>query len=204
MTLSPQALCPVRPASVAACTQVHQLAATASSDHGELLAYERTNPIVVRASDLTFDPSQWYSSRPNLGPALGTAGVRASWQLKLSHPLAGYQLWLGGTFSRGFEVTVDGRDIGGISDALNPVGAYERVGAPLALSAGRHTITVIYHGEDPFAPGSADTEVPTYDQLTAVALAPPASGARYLTVAAAKASQLCGRTLDWIEIIAPR
>jgi hypothetical protein len=78
------------------------------------------------------------------------------------------------------------------------------VGAPLDLGAGRHTITVIYHGESPLAPGSADTEVPTYDALTAIALSPPASSARYLTVAPAKASQLCGDTLDWIEIVAPR
>jgi hypothetical protein len=196
--------CPIRPAAVPSCTQVHALAATAGADHGELLAYQRTNPIVVRASALTNDPAQWFSSGPNLAPDLGAAGARASWQLKLGHRVSDYQLWLGGTFSRGFEVTVDGRRIGDISDALNPVGAYERVGAPLDLSAGRHTITVIYHGESPFAPGSADTEVPTYDELSAVALSPPASSARYLTVPAAKASQLCGDTLDWIEIVAPR
>ncbi|HZL54360.1 MAG TPA: hypothetical protein VFC22_01915, partial [Solirubrobacteraceae bacterium] len=192
---SPSA-CPIRPAAVPACKQVHALAATATTDHGELLAYQRTDPMVVRAGDLSYPTSA--------APALGAVAEPASWHLKLSHPVKGYQLWLGGTFSRGFEATVDGRRIGDISDALNPVGAYERVGAPLDLSAGRHTITMIYHGESPFAPGSADTEVPTYDQLTAVALAPPASGVRYLTVKPAKASELCGRTLDWIEIIAPR
>jgi hypothetical protein len=199
----PQGLCPIQPAAVPACTQVHALAATASEDHGELLTYQRTNPIVVRASDLSFDPSKWYASRPNLGPALGAAGARATWQLRLPHAISGYQLWLGGTFSRGFEVTVDGRRIGDISDALDPVGAYERVGAPLDLSAGSHTITVIYHGESPFAPGSADTEVPTYDELSAVALSPPTSSAHYLTAAPAKAGELCGRSLDWIEVIAP-
>ena len=45
---SPSA-CPIKPAAVPACTQVHRLAATAASDHGELLAYQRTNPLVVRA-----------------------------------------------------------------------------------------------------------------------------------------------------------
>ena len=84
-----------------------------------------------------------------------------------------------------------------------PAGAYERVGAPLDLSAGSHTITVIYHGESPFAPGSADTEVPTYDELSAVALAPPPSSAHYVTVTPAQAGELCGHTLDWIEVIRP-
>jgi hypothetical protein len=196
--------CPIQPAAVPVCTQVHALAATASNDHGELLAYRRTNPIVERASSLSFEPGPWVASPPNLGPALGSAGARASWHLKLGHAISGYQLWLGGTFSRGFEVTVDGRRLGDVSDALDPPGAYERVGAPLHLRAGSHTITVIYHGESPFAPGSADTEVPTYDDLSAVALAPPAASGRYLTVAPAQAGELCGQSLDWIEVIAPQ
>ena len=197
-------ICPIAPAAVPPCKQVRALAQTAASDHGELLTYERTNPIVIRASSLRFEPTSWYANGPNLGPMLGAAGARATWRLELPHAVSDYQLWLGGTFSRGFEVTVDGRRIGDVSDALNPVGAYERVGAPLRLAAGEHTITVIYHGESPFAPGSADTEVPTYDELSAVALAPPVSSARYVTVTPAKATQLCGRSLDWIEVIAPQ
>jgi hypothetical protein len=196
--------CPIAPAAVPPCTQVRALAATAAADDGDLLTYERTNPIVVRAGNLAFQPGQWSSGGPNLGPALGAGGARASWALRLRHPISDYQLWLGGTFSRGFEVTVDGRRIGDISDALNPPGAYERVGAPLRLGAGSHTITVIYHGESPFAPGSADTEVPTYDELSAVALAPPTASARYLTVTPAKAGELCGKSLDWIEVIKPQ
>ncbi len=157
----------------------------------------------MRASATSYTPSQWYINTPNIGPVAGASGASAAWRLKLSHPVAGYQLWLGGTFSRGFDVRVDGRAVGSISDALNPVGAYERVGAPLTLAAGTHTIKVIYHGESPLAPGSADGEQPTYDQLSAVALAPPVSQARYVTVTPARASELCGRSLDWIEVVAP-
>jgi hypothetical protein len=36
-----------------------------------------------------------------------------------------------------------------------------------------------------------------------VALSPPTSSAHYLTVPPAKAGELCGRSLDWIEVIAP-
>ena len=59
----------------------------------------------------------------------GAAGARATWTLKLSHPLAGYQLWLGGTFTRGFDVTVDGRRIGTISNALSHAVASPSLGA---------------------------------------------------------------------------
>ena len=199
-----QALCPIAPAAVAACSQVRALAATATSDHGELLAYERTNPLVVRASDTAHAAADWILNTPNIGPVSSAGGAEATWTLKLPHALAGYQLWLGGSFSRGFDVRVDGRRIGSISDALNPVGAYERVGAPLSLTAGSHTIVVVYHGESALAPGSADSEPPTYDELTAVALAPPFAQAHYVTVSPARASELCGRSLDWIEVIAPQ
>ena len=70
---------------------------------------------------------------------------------------SGYQLWLGGSFDRGFDVKVDGRPIGSVADALDPIGAYERVGAPLTLAAGVHTITVTYPAATS-RPGSADTE----------------------------------------------
>jgi hypothetical protein len=199
----PQSLCPVAPAAVPVCSQVRALAATAASDDGELLAYERTNPLVVRASDTDYTPSDWIINAPSIGPVAADAGATATWTLKLSHAIADYQLWLGGTFSRGFDVRVDGSRIGSISDALDPVGAYERVGAPLRLAAGTHTIVVIYHGESALAPGSADGEQPTYDALTAIVLAPPVSQAHYLTVSPAHASELCGRSLDWIEVIAP-
>jgi len=199
----PESLCPIAPAAVPPCTQVHALADTAASDHGELLAYQRSNPLVERADETSYNTSQWYLNAPDIGPVADDPGATATWTLTLAHAVAGYQLWLGGSFSRGFDVRVDGRDIGSISDALNPVGAYERVGAPLGLAAGTHTISVVYHGESPLATGSTDGEQPIYDELTAIALAPPVSAAHYVTVSPAHASELCGRSLDWIEVIAP-
>ena len=39
--------------------------------------------------------------------------------------------------------------------------------------------------------------------LSAIALAPPAGEGRLLRVAPARARTLCGRSLDWIEVVAP-
>ena len=49
-----QPLCPIAPAATPKCTAVRSLAVTAHAYHGELLAYERPNPIVVRATNTQF------------------------------------------------------------------------------------------------------------------------------------------------------
>ena len=195
-----QPLCPIAPAGVPACSTVLTLASTAAVDRGDLLAYERPDPIVVRATNTQWTPGGWDSD-----PASGTltptaAGATASARIVLAHGARDYQLWLGGSFIRGFVVAVDGRRLGSVSNQLNPPGAYNRIGAPLTLAAGDHTITVTYPSAD-LGPGSADSE--SYSTLFAIALAPPDSTMRYVEVSPAHAVSLCGHRLDWIEIIKP-
>jgi hypothetical protein len=196
---SSSSLCPIQPAQAPSCSAVQALARTAAADHGELVAYQRIDPLVIRAIDTVHDPLDWYTSGPELSPAV--TGATATWQLDLAHAISGWQLWLGGSFQRGFDVTVDGRAIGGVGNELDPIGAYEQVGVPLTLAAGSHTITVRNHGATLY-PGSADTEA-YYTVLFAIALSPPASTGRYVTVTPQAAGTLCGRTLDWIEVVAP-
>jgi len=192
-------LCPIAPAAVPACSYVHSLAATARADGGELLAYERPNPYVVRATNTqwvgAWDPN---TASDTLTPIAG--GAIATAHISLAHAATGYQVWLGGSFGRGFDVSVDGRPIGSVGDALNPPGAYERVGPPLRLAAGTHAITVTYPNAS-LAPGSADGEY--YSSLFAIALAPPSSQMHYVEVTPAHAQSLCGRSLDWLEVVAP-
>jgi hypothetical protein len=204
---NPNPLCPIMPAQVPACTQVLSLARTATADGGDLRAYQRVNPIVLRATAATQWGPGWLAdySGETLTPT--TAGATATAHVYLPHGVTGYQLWLGGTFDRGFDVTVDGRFVGRVADELDPVGAFERVGSPLTLAPGTHTITITYP-EANLSPGNADIESSEgYDALAQIALAPPlypASGAgRFVTVAPGAARTLCGRTLDWIEIVKP-
>ena len=192
-------LCPVAPAAVPSCSRILRLAATAAVDHGALIAVARANPIVVRATD-----TQW-SSGWDAYPPSGTltpvaAGAFATAHLVIPHGVRGYQLWLGGSFARGFTVSVDGRRIGAVADALDPVGAYERVGAPLTLGPGTHALTVTYPNAN-LSPGNADSE--EYTSLSAIALSPPSSQMRLLTLKPDRARSLCGRSLDWIEAVAP-
>ena len=194
-------LCPIAPAAVPSCQQVLSLAATAASDGGELRAYVRPNPVVLRATDTQWSATGWIADTTfghSLTPT--AAGATATAHLVFPHRAVGYQLWLGGSFARGFDVAVDGHPVGSVSDALDPVGAYERVGTPMTLAAGTHSITITYRSSD-LSPGSADTE--NYTTLAEIALSPPASQMHYATVAPKRARTLCGQSLDWLEIVAP-
>ncbi len=196
-------ICPIAPASVPLCSAVMALGRTATTHDAELLAYERVNPIVLRATDTTW--GNGWSADPTSGTLVPTAAnATAVAHVNIPYGVHGWQLWLGGSFDRGFSVTVDGRRIGSVSNELNPIGAYERVGVPLTLGPGVHTIAVTYRTET-LAPGSEDAE--QYTSLTAIALSPPlypsTVAGHMLKVKPANARSLCGRTLDWIEVVAP-
>jgi hypothetical protein len=192
-------LCAIAPAAVPSCSRVLGLAATAAVDHGELVAYARPNPIVVRGTDTQWSTG-WDAYPPSgtLTPIAG--GASATAHIVIPHGVSDYQLWLGGSFARGFTVSVDGRRIGSVADALDPVGAYERVGSPLTLRPGTHAITITYPNAN-LSPGNADSE--EYTSLSEIALSPPDSQMRLLTVKPALARTLCGRLLDWIEVVTP-
>ena len=65
---------------------------------------------------------------------------------------------------------------------------------------GTHAITITYPNAS-LAPGSADSE--EYTSLSAIALSPPSSQMTLAAVKPAAARSLCGRSLDWIEVVAP-
>ena len=127
---NPNPLCPIAPASVASCPQVLSLARTAREDHAELRAYQRSNPIVLRATDTQWTGAGWIANIPGGQLTPTVAGGSATAHVHIPFGVKDYQLWLGGSFDRGFDVTVDGRAIGRVADDLDPIGAYERVGTP--------------------------------------------------------------------------
>jgi hypothetical protein len=193
-------LCAIAPAAVPSCSRVRALALTAAADHGELVAFARPNPIVLRATDSQWSSGGWDAYTPSGTLTPIAAGASATAHVSIPHGARDYQLWLGGSFGRGFTVSIDGRPIGAVADALDPVGAYERVGTPLTLRPGTHAITITYPNGN-LAPGNADSE--EYTSLSEIALSPPDSQMRLVRVGPARARSLCGRLLDWIEIVTP-
>ncbi len=190
-------LCSANPAAIPACAQIERLGVTAAGEHAELVAYQRPQPIVARG-DQTRWPAPWAhdaASRtlwPNTpGTAIAQINVYGN-----QH----YKLWLGGSFSRGFEVSVDGHFLDRVKDELLSIGEYAPV-ADVYLTPGLHVFTLTYPHAD-LTPGSGDNQ---QTSLTAISLQPLSRPpARLLRVAPARARSLCGRSLDWIELVAPR
>jgi hypothetical protein len=188
--------CSIAPATIPPCSQLERLAGEARGKGAELVAYQRPLPIVIRG-DQTLWPEAWihnpqaHALTPTMpGTLIAHIAVNSSQR---------YELWLGGSFSRGFEVRVDGRSVGRVKDELGNVGDYVPV-TDVVLTAGVHTFALTYPHSD-LTPGSGENEFTT---LTAIALNPldrPPSA--LLMVAPNRVRALCGRPLDWIEVVAP-
>ncbi len=194
-------LCSTKPAAVAPCSTVLSLARRAARDGGELLAYERQNPIVLRGA-MTIHPTSWYqdyaaNGAPEEAITATTPGSAVA-RITLPHGPRRYQLWLGGSFARGFIVAIDGRRVGRIANELNNLGDYNEVGSPITLAAGNHTITITYPPAD-LSPGSLDTE--QYTSLAEIALQRLTQPPKLLAVPTGRATELCNRSLDWIEVV---
>jgi hypothetical protein len=186
--------CSVNPVATPPCVQIQGLARLASRRHAELVAYQRPAPIVARG-DQTLWPSPWlhdpeaHTLTPTIpGQAISHIAVASSQR---------YELWLGGSFARGFEVSIDGRSVGSVSDELSAFGGYVYIADPF-LTAGIHTFALTYPPAN-LAPGSGDD---SFTSLSAIALEQNRPRGKLITLTAQHAARLCGRPLDWIEIVA--
>jgi hypothetical protein len=187
-------LCSIDPVATPPCEQIQSLARQAIGEHAELLAYQRPAPIVARG-DQTVWPASWFHERAEHTLTPTTPGEAISHIAVAS--AQSYELWLGGSFSRGFEVSVDGREVGRVKDELSAINGYVHV-TNVFLAPGIHTFALAYPHSD-LTPGSGENELTS---LSAIALEPRQSPrSELISVKPGQAAQLCGRPLDWIEIV---
>ena len=177
-------------AGQAPCRAVLELAAAAARQGGTLVAATRPRSVVA---PLTIEdaPIDWLIGAPGtvVARTAGTAVVR------VEVPAPGrYAVWVSGSFGPGFDVTVDGRPAGSVGRHLQYRGQYLPVGA-LRLEAGRHAIALERKGAG-LGPGSTAPDL----FVGPVALE-PARDDRLVRVAPGRARSLCGRSLDWIEVV---
>jgi hypothetical protein len=190
-------LCSADPAAVPPCSQIERLGAAAARAHAQLVAYERPQPILARG-DQTRWPAPWVHDPASRTLSPTTPGTALA-QIDVYGNQV-YALWLGGSFSRGFEVSVDGRHVGRVKDELLSIGGYAPV-ADVYLTPGVHAFALTYPHAD-LTPGSGDNQ---QTRLAAISLQPLSRpSATLLRVAPARARSLCGRSLDWVELLAPR
>jgi hypothetical protein len=190
------ALCSANAVAVPPCTQIQRLAASALAEHAQLVAYQRPLPIVVRGDETRW-PGAWIHGTEGRTLTPNTPGTDIA-EIKNSEG-GSYELWLNGSFGRGFDVSVDGRHVARIKDELAGNGAFYPL-ATVSLTPGIHTFALAYPHAD-LTPGSGDNE---FTALTAIALVPQVPASELLSVPPQQATRLCGRPLDWIEVVAPR
>jgi hypothetical protein len=186
-------LCSIDPAATPACSHIVAIAGTAARAHAALLAYQRPEPIVARG-DQTLWPGRWIHDPGERSLTPTTPGQAVS-HIAVANAER-YELWLGGSFTRGFDVSVDGRHVGRVKDELVSIGGYVHV-ADAFLTPGVHTFGLTYPNAD-LTPGSGENGLTS---LNAIALEPTNTPAELIRVTPTEAVKLCGRPLDWIEIV---
>jgi hypothetical protein len=106
-----------------------------------------------------------------------------------------YSVWLGGSTRKRATAFVDGREIGSAGPHLNNEGQLIELGNAL-LAPGAHAVEVRF-ARDRLRPGTGGAEY----GVGPLVVAPTTQRRRLVTVRAADATRLCGRTLDWIEAL---
>lgn len=187
--------CSTQAASLPSCVALRHLADVARSVGGRLIAEPRPVSLVLPTTRWSH-PAGWafddtvqvaYPLRP------GTAAVGASVQRP-----GRYEVWLGGAFTRTVRVSVDGHVVGSVAAELANRGQYLRLGFA-TLGAGAHVVTIGVGGGG-LAPGTG-AEVP--EQIGPVILTTSSdTNAPLITVAPGGVGALCGRSLDWVEVVA--
>jgi hypothetical protein len=185
------------------CRQVLGIARGAGAGN-RIAAAERPPPLRFDVTE-SVHPRGWEVSGSALYPDSSGAA-----KLRVRVPVAGrYGLWLGGAFRGGLRLQVDDKTVRSARNELNYSGGEYIPMGVAELSAGAHTVTLRYDGPD-LHPGSGGNAIAPFGDLPKVpfAIGPlvlsRATAAVPVTVVdPARARSLCGKTLDWIDVIGP-
>src|SRR5262249_24300695 len=111
-----------------------------------------------------------------------------------------YDVWAGGSFSQRFVVWVDRHRLGSVPLNIGPPGQYVRVGQ-VHLTRGDVPILIV-RPRNSLTPG----ENATTQSIGPVVLVRSGAAPSVQEIAPGQAQSLCGRELDWVEVVrqAPR
>jgi hypothetical protein len=182
------------PSATVGCPSLKRMVATAPAG-SELVA-------AVAPELAWFDPLYsadrsfaWGVDPEERGAVLPNAPGHASGVLRLRSS-ANYAVWVQGDFPRPVQVRVDGRLVGSVSGSDTP-GQWMQA-ASVRLAAGPHTVSVSRAGgHRHLAPGEW-----SIGTIGAAALQRETSE-RMETLPVSRWRRLCGRTVDWVELVHP-
>ncbi|MGH2866443.1 MAG: hypothetical protein ACRDNK_02600, partial [Solirubrobacteraceae bacterium] len=161
------------PAAIPPCGVVRAMAVRAAHDHGRLA----------------------YVARPSVPAYVPSSVPRSSISGPVTITQPGtYRIAVQGAVSPQLDVLVDGRPVGTIADELGPPGQITPVGS-LTLAAGTHSVKIVRPGNK-LVPGDGGGLALARVLFVRGTAAPPVS-----EITPSQATSLCGRELDWIEIV---
>jgi hypothetical protein len=108
-----------------------------------------------------------------------------------------YQVWLGGSFSQHYSVWIGRRMVGATPLDVGPPGQYVRIGQ-IMLPAGSAPVLIVRPANRSTAGEDATTQLLGPLVLTRTDAPPPVE-----EISPNKARSLCGRPLEWVEIVRP-
>jgi hypothetical protein len=179
-----------QPTATPPCSQVLALAQLAGPG-GTVAAVEREPNLVADFTSGRFS-EDWLPTETRLLPT-GEGAVR----VKVDVPSPGrYDLFVQGSVRNPLTILIDGEEQGSIDYQLNGGDQFLSFGRA-RLSAGQHTFFLVLSGQS-LAPGSGGPPEPIGPLVLSPASAddPPVS-----RLPVARAEELCGRNLDWMEAI---
>ena len=180
-------------ASVPACGELRRLGRVAEREGGRVVAAVRPTSIVVPLNAERLRPS-W----PPLDAEAVLPNEPDTALLDVPVPAGGaYNVWLGGSFGRGVEVSVDGTPIGRLRDERQHAGQFLPAGSA-ELSAGRRLVGIEYPS-DGLRPGDGDTAL----EVGPLVLTPDRPRPALRAVEPQQVTDLCRTGLDWAEVVVP-
>jgi hypothetical protein len=183
-----------QPAGTPRCADVVRLASLAGNG-GMLATVERPSTTIVELSSTPYSAGLQRGIEDRRVVYLRR---RTALALDATVPSSGsYNVWLGGSFLSRLSLSIDGTPLATRRHELNWPGQFSLMGET-ELTAGTHRVTLTYKGPDlhpgsdgepPFGTGPLVLSRGTSEDLPVTYVSPAHSRA------------LCGKRLDWIEIL---
>jgi hypothetical protein len=182
-----------QPAAVPPCSQVLRLGHLAAASNGRLAAVVRPSVTIVDLSAGSL-PAGWRAYSESPGAVYPSPS--GTLEVSVSVPAAGhYGFWLAGSFRRRLELSIDGQKLATAQNHLNHPGIDTPLGEA-ELTAGPHSVVLRYSAAN-LSPGSGGVPF----GLGPLILSRFTADRPITYVRPGAARSLCGKSLDWIEVV---
>ncbi len=178
------------PTGPAPCDELRRLA---SGGEGTIAFVERPATVPVPAENLTL-PESW--PRGIGATFLPEDDGTASATVELPDD-GDWRVWIYGSIRGEMELLIDGEEVGSGRHLLNNSGLFVDLGQA-GLGAGEHSLELTYTGADLLHPGSGGFVEPLGPIILT---SDEAADALVEVIDLADAADLCGRNLDWYEVL---